>query len=136
MLLSKCFTQTTSSKEHAKMLLEITGSAKLGTQVMRNMISTFKKSMPSVPDIFWEDFLKEAKPEMLIDLLIPVYIKYYSDEELVKLIEFYKTPLGKKVTETLPLIAQDSYTIGAEWGKQISEQVVKKLLEKGYSQNN
>lgn len=127
------FSQTSATREHIKSLLEITGSAKLGVQMMENMAATFKKSLPEVPDQFWKDFLLEAKSDTLIELLIPAYTKHFSDEEIIHLIEFYKTPLGKKVVEKMPLIAQESYAIGEVWGRKISEQVLKKLIEKGYA---
>ncbi len=127
------FSQTTATTGHIKSLLEITGSAKLGVQMMENMAATFKKSLPEVPDQFWKDFLAEAKPDTLIELLMPIYSKHFSDEEVLHLIEFYKTPLGKKVIEKMPLIAQESYAIGEVWGKKISEQVLKKLIEKGFA---
>lgn len=93
--MGKSFGQTPPTKDHVRSLLEITGSGKVGIQVMGSMITSYKKSMPSVPDVFWDDFLKSAKPEALIDLMIPIYAKYYTDEEIVQLIAFYKTPLGK-----------------------------------------
>jgi uncharacterized protein len=135
-LIGHCFAQKSASKEHVKTLLEVTGSAKVGLQVMSNMISTMKKSHPSIPEKFWDDFLKEAKPEEMIDLMIPIYAKHFTDEDVIGLIEFYNTPLGKKVTSTLPLIAQESYSVGAEWGKKIATQIIKKLEEQGYSQSN
>lgn len=126
------YSQTESAKNNAKKLLEITGSAKLGIQMMNNLITTYKQTIPEVPSEFWDNFLKESKPEDLINMMIPVYLKYYTENEILKLIEFYGTPLGKKVIEVTPLISQDSYTIGTEWGTKIAENVIKKLKEKGY----
>lgn len=126
------YSQTPATKEHVKTLLEMMGSGKLGIQIMENMIATWKKSAPEVPNDFWDDYMKDVKPETLVDLTIPIYIKHYSDEEILQLIEFYKTPLGKKVIEQMPLIAQESYAVGSEWGKKLGEQAVKKLTEKGY----
>lgn len=135
-LSSTCYSQTPATKEHVKTLLEMMGSGKIGVQVMENMLVSFKKSAPNVPNEFWDEFMKEAKPETLIDLMIPIYAKYYTDEDVTQLIEFYGTPLGKKVIEKMPLITKDSYQVGAEWGKKLGEQVYNKLKEKGYMQNN
>jgi uncharacterized protein len=135
-LSNSCYSQLTATKDHINTLLEMTGAGKIGVQVMENMIATFRKSMPNVPSDFWDEFLKDAKPETLIELMIPVYAKHYTDEEIVQLIDFYRTPLGKKVIEKLPLISQESYVIGAEWGRKLSEQAIKKLTDKGYMPNN
>lgn len=135
-LSSNCFSQTPATKEHIKTLLEMTGAGKIGVQVMDNMIATFKKSAPNVPNEIWDEFMKDVKPEALIDLIIPVYAKYYTDEDINQLIDFYRTPLGKKVVERMPSISQESYQLGAEWGKKLGAQAVKKLQEKGYLQSN
>ena len=130
-LSSNCYSQTPATNEHIKTLLEMSGAGKIGVQVMENMIVSFKKSTPNVPNDFWDEFMKDVKPETLITLMIPVYAKHYTDEDVIQLIEFYRTPLGKKVIEKLPLISQESYVVGAEWGKKLGEQAVKKLTEKG-----
>lgn len=127
--------QTAATKEHVKTLLELTGSGKLGMQVMNNMMGTLKKSMPDVPTKFWDEFMKGVNPETLVELVIPIYQKHYSDEEILQLMDFYKTPLGKKVLEKTPLISQESYAVGSEWGKTLGEQVVKKLKAEGYMED-
>src|SRR5688572_26949113 len=107
---NQVFCQAPATKENVRTLLEITGSAKVGIMVLENMINTYKKSLPAVPDEFWQNLSSEFKAETLIDLLTPIYARHYSDAEVLKLIEFYKSPLGKKVIEKMPLIAQESYT--------------------------
>ena len=126
--------QQKASKESIRTLLEMSGSARVGIQVMTNMIASYKESYPEVPQAFWDDFLKEARPETLVEMIIPVYEKHYTQEEVQGLIAFYQSPLGKKVITTMPLIAQESYTIGTEWGKKLAEQVGKKLQEGGYGE--
>ena len=129
------FCQQPATKENVRTLLELTGSAKLGAIVMENMMNSFKQSLPAVPNEFWQDFKAELKSDTLIDLLVPIYTNHYSNEEILKIIEFYKTPLGKKVIEKTPLIMQESYAVGEEWGKKAAEQVVRKLIEKGYTKS-
>ena len=129
------FSQTNSSLEHAKELIRITGTVKISMQVMNNMIASFKKQLPSVPSDFWDEYAKEIDANELVDLIAPIYTKYFSDEELLSLIEFYKTPLGQKVVDKLPLISQDSYKAGEEWGQRISEKIISRLKEKGYTKS-
>src|SRR5687767_9005890 len=101
-LSSNSYSQTPATKEHIKTLLEISGAGKIGVQVMENMVKSFKKSAPNVPHEFWDEYMKDVKPETLIELIIPVYAKYYTDEDVIQLIDFYRTPLGKKVIEKMP----------------------------------
>ena len=126
------FSQDSSKISSIKTLLEVTGSGKLGVQVVQNMFASYKQSLPNVPEEFWNEFMKEVNPEVLTTMIIPIYDKYYSTEEINKMIEFYQTPLGKKVISTLPQIMQESMQAGQSWGKEVGEKVINKLKEKGY----
>lgn len=126
------FSQDTSKISSIKTLLEITGSGKLGVQVIQNMFASYKKSMPNVPDEFWNNFIKEVNPEVLTTMIIPIYDKYYTAEEINKMIEFYQTPLGKKIISTMPQIMQESMQAGQSWGKEVGEKIYNDLKEKGY----
>ena len=45
-----------------------------------------------------EEFTKDVMGS-LIDLLVPVYKKHFSEQDLKDAIEMYKTPVGKKISE-------------------------------------
>jgi hypothetical protein len=131
------FSQTTNNSkiEKIKNLLEMTGSGKLGVQVANNMISVYQKSYNMVDKKFWDDFIKEIKAEDLVNLIIPIYDKYYTEDDIDQLTSFYNTPTGKKMIETLPIVTQESMTAGQAWGKLIGEKVIQQLTEKGYLNN-
>ena len=76
--------------------------------------------------------MKDVHPEVLITSMIPIYDKYYTTEEINKMIEFYQTPLGKKLIATMPQIMQASIQEGQSWGKEVGEKVYNSLKEKGY----
>lgn len=124
--------QTPAKTEKIKTLLDVTGSGKLGVQMATQMIDMFKENYSNVDQKFWDGFIKEIKAEDLINLIIPIYDKYYTEEDLDKIIAFYKTPIGKKMVETLPMISKESMAAGQTWGKQLGEKVVLQLKEKGY----
>ena len=126
------FSQSVSKTNDIKRLLEITGSGKLGVQVGQTMISSFKQSYPNVPEEFWNNFLKELNSDVLINMIIPIYDKYYSESEIKELTEFYQSALGKKVIATMPQIMQESMQAGQNWGRAIGEKVYTNLKEKGF----
>ena len=125
-------TATTGTNAHAKELLVAMGTTRTSKQVIDMMIASYKQNMADVPSEFWEEFQKEISIDELVDLLVPIYAKYYSDEELVQLTAFYRSPLGQKFTDKLPAITHESFNVGQEWGKKIGEKVVARLKEKGY----
>ncbi|MBN1899299.1 MAG: DUF2059 domain-containing protein [Spirochaetes bacterium] len=115
-----------------KELLILTGSDKIGIQMLNQIIDNFRVSMPDVPAEYWDSFLEKVNKEALIELIIPVYDKHLTHEDIKELIKFYKSPLGKKLISVMPIITQESYSAGYEWGKKLAEQVMEELKEKGY----
>ena len=73
----------------------------------------------------------------LTDRVVPLYDKHYSHAEIQSLIQFYETPLGKKVTDLRPRIAQEGMLVAEEWIKFLEPLLVQALarsLEKeGYA---
>lgn len=126
------FSQENNKTKKLKHFLELTGSVKLGEQVIDDMIGMFQSSYSDVGKEFWTDFRKEMKGEELINLVLPIYDKYYSEEEIDQLIAFYNTPIGKKTVAVLPQITQESMLAGQTWGMEIGEKVMKRLKEKGH----
>lgn len=113
-------------------LIELTGAAKVSVDVMRQMIAPIRASFPNVPEEFWDDFLKQVNAEDLIDLVVPVYDKYYSLQDIHDLIAFYQSPVGQKTVKVLPQLSAETISAGQEWGRGLADQIMKKLREKGY----
>ena len=115
-----------------KKLMEITGSKKMSQQVMDQMIAGMKKQLPQVPQKFWDSLVAEYDPNVIMNELIPVYAKYYTNAELEQIIAFYETPLGQKITRVMPQVMQESMQIGQKYGAQIGQRALQKLRADGY----
>jgi len=123
-------------KEKAiRKLLDLTGSSKIGMQIAQQMIATFRSSQSSVPDEFWVEFSKKIKPDDLINMIIPIYDKHYSKEDLEGLTTFYESPLGQKVIASIPQITSESMQVGQQWGEALGKEVVQEL-QKRYGQQD
>jgi hypothetical protein len=121
--------QSNSKTEKIKQLLELSGSGKMGVQIMNQMISTFKTSHSAINDEFWEELKKEVKAEDFENMILPIYDKYYSESDIDQLIVFYNSPIGKKMISTMPQVMQESMTAGQKLGKEIAEKFIAKLKE-------
>jgi uncharacterized protein len=119
--------QETQKQKDIRKLLRITGSGELGTQVMGQMIGSMKKTMPQVPEKFWADFMKEVHTEELVDLIVPVYDRNLTHDDIKELIRFYESPTGKKFVSVLPKITQESMVVGEKWGRELAMKVMTKL---------
>lgn len=122
--------------KHIHQLMDVMGTGKLGVQAMSNMLDVFKKQYPQVDPQFWEDFKKEVTPEDLVNMVVPIYAKYFNDNDIQQLLVFYNSPVGKKLTGALPAITQESMQAGMQWGQQVGQKIQQRLKEKGYLKNS
>ena len=113
-------------------LLRITGTDKLAEQVMDAMIPQFQQIVPDIPSEFWDKFREKLDIDDLLFACIPAYDKYYSHDEIKQLLEFYGTPLGKRVIEITPMLTQDTMAIGQKWGEKLGQEIVNELIKEGY----
>ncbi len=70
--------QDSTKIRHIRELMDIMGSGRLGVQVITSMIEQYKKTFPDVDSQVWDDVLKEVKPDELVNLVVPIYDKYFS----------------------------------------------------------
>jgi len=115
-----------------RQLIHMTGGGELGVQIISQMISQYRQTMPNVPAKFWDKFMQEINPEGLVELMVPIYNRHFSQQEINELIKFYQSPLGVKLIQKLPAITQESFQAGQEWGEKLGERVIEKLRAEGY----
>jgi hypothetical protein len=116
-------------------LLRITGSDKLADQVMEAMMPQFRQLAPGVPDAFWIRFNEKLNADDLLYACVPIYSKYYTHDEIKRLIAFYETPLGKKAVEVTPLLTRETMELGRAWGERLGRDIVGELIREGYVRN-
>jgi len=125
-------TPSDAKAKDIRRLLEVTGSGQLGLQIIDSLLDTQKKALPGVPEGFWQEFRASLKAEEFVELGVPIYDKYLSHQEIRGLLDFYQSPLGRKILEVQPLILQDSMAAGQRWGEGLAKKILERLREKGY----
>ena len=121
-----------SKRADIKRLMEMTDVSNLGMQIMNRMIFTMKQGRSETHEKFWTDFMAEVNPNDLIDMIIPIYDKYFTHEEIEQLIAFHESPIGKKMIKVQPQIMMESMAAGEEWGKKLVQKAMEKLREEGH----
>jgi len=127
------------AKEAAiRKLFEIQGTRKAMEQVIsgmsENMKPTLQKMLPpgdyqeKLISLFFEKFQSKLKVDDLVALSMPVYDKYFSKEDIDGLIQFYQTPIGKKVLSVLPQVLVESQTSAMHMGEEIGRQSMMEVL--------
>jgi hypothetical protein len=126
------FAQESPEKEREiRKLFESTGVIKSITQMTGQMIGQYRKALPQVPQEFWDEFEKELDAKEIIDLMIPVYDKHLSLEDLKAVNAFYATPAGKRFAQAMPVMSAEGFEVGRKWGEAKGRLVVQRLNEKG-----
>jgi uncharacterized protein len=119
-----------ATEKTIRTLLETTGAGALGTQMMQQMLPGLKKMVPKAPEDFWTDFMKEANTDELITLVIPIYQKNFTEEDLLETIAFYKSPVGQRLITKLPIVSQESFQVGQQWGQELAKRVLDSAKKK------
>lgn len=122
-----------ASPENIKSLMQLTGSGELGVQMMNQMLPALKKMIPDAPESFWVDVMSEVDAGDFEDMVVPVYQKYLTEEDIKAINSFYQTNAGKKLIRVQPAIIQESMIAGQQWGQKLARQVLLKYQEKGHN---
>ena len=70
----------------------------------------------------------------LMDRMVPIYAKYYTQQDMDDLIAFYDTPLGKKLSTVQPQITLESMSVAQQWAAEIGQKVAAKIMQSGVSE--
>lgn len=119
-------------------LMEILKMDSLITQMMQSMGDSIKPVMnQSLPpgeyrekliDLFIAKFRSKADAKQLIDMALPLYDKYFTDEEIKALTKFYETPVGRKSVSTLPQLTMEMQQEGKAWGENLGRESMQEVL--------
>lgn len=92
------------SEKKRELILRLLESNKART----NIAFTFSQIIEQAPEESRPLLKKILKVEDIIARLIPVYSKYYSEQDLADLLAFYSSPIGQKYLEVTPKVLEDT----------------------------
>lgn len=135
LLISLCFSSivfSQSKEQKVEKLVEAMQFDKSINAMMTQLFESYSQKYPNVPKEYWTRFQKEMNAKEFQKKLTPVYLKYYTEEDLDGLIMFYNSPIGKKSIEVMPFVMRDAMAIGEKWGQEISKKVITDLQKENY----
>ena len=136
---SKTAAKVDSEKEAAiRKLFEIQGTKKSMEQVFaglsENMKPSLAKMLPpgeyqdKLIPLFFEKFQSKLKTDDLLDMIVPIYDKYLSKDDIDGLAQFYQTPLGKKLNSILPQLTVEIQTTAMNMGQELGRRAMLEVL--------
>ncbi len=78
------------------------------TGVKESVTNTLRKIIQNAPAEDANKLQQAIDVNEMLDELVPVYEKYFTEQELRDLANFYRSSAGKKLLKATPLILQDS----------------------------
>ena len=134
---------TPAKRADIEKLMRITGPPDVAKQMsnffINQMSQAIKASRPDLPAktyrILIEEINRVIEEQMtakggFLDMVIPIYAKHFSHEDIKGLLKFYQTELGKKTIKTYPLILQESMTLAQDWSKSLGPLIKKKVNQR------
>jgi uncharacterized protein len=120
-------------------LMKMTGMENLQQSMIEQMIGSLKQSLPPAPD---QDGRFQKMSDRLVDILneefkkmsftnyiIELYDKYFTPDEIKGIIQFYESPVGKKATQVMPALTQDSMSHGMELSRVAGQKAMERWLD-------
>jgi uncharacterized protein len=134
---------TPAKRADIEKLMRITGPPDVTKQMsnffIRQMSQTIKASRPDLPaktyQILGEEINRVIEAQMTVkggflDMVIPIYARHFSHEDIKGLLKFYQTELGKKTIKTWPLILQESMAMAQDWSKSLGPLIKNKVNQR------
>lgn len=132
-------------RKTAQELFTITKVESLSLQMvdtlMGQLLPAFNQVNPGkesdVSEILREEFTLAFAGMMpkFTEEMLKIYYKHFDQQDLIAMLDFYKSPIGKKFIDRMPLITQDSMNAGIAMGRQVAAAAllncVRRMQEKG-----
>lgn len=112
-------------------MLDATGSLPSAKLVLDQLLGTFRQTMPQVPGEFWDRVAQRITVEDMIGELAAVYERHFSHDEILALLGFYESELGRKLATAQPKLTEEGMAVGQAWGERVAAQVMADLTAEG-----
>ena len=119
-------------------LMDVTGPSTMGDQMLSNMTAQVRnivtRAFPAdrvqkFMDQFGQNFQQRLSPGQVSDALIPIYASHFSLDDIKGLTDFYESPLGQRVLQSLPQVSQESQASAAQLVKGNALQVLQSMAD-------
>ena len=78
---------------------------------------------------FYSELNSDEVKNYYHDLYVRLYRKYYNNDEVLQLTEFYKTSLGKKTYKSGLLIGSDALVDGTKFGEYLAKKIPNEISQ-------
>lgn len=122
----KTRTPSMTKEQKIRSLLNRTGAAAMGQQMLDTMMAQVEQQ-PDTPPGFVDKFKMLAAHDDLVERIIPIYDRNLSDADVDGILAFYESKAGQDLAKAQPLILQESMAEGQKWAEGLAEKALAEL---------
>jgi len=116
-------------RDDIRELLRLTDAERMTAQMIEYLVQEWQDQYPDMPGEFWVKFGQEFRPEEFIELAIPVYARYLSHADIVVLLNFFHSPVGRTYVAAQGPIQQDLVQVGEVWSREVAARFVDRMKQ-------
>lgn len=123
----------TQKQQDIRQLLDLTHGLTLSKQLIDQLFGLQQRAMPNVPASVWQSLRQQFDPADMEPIVVAIYDRHFTSDEIHDLIAFYRSPTGQKIIAEQPQILQESLAAGQAWAADVLQRIKSELKQKGYS---
>jgi hypothetical protein len=113
-----------ATPEQIREFLKLTHTVELAhTQMAANLKQMRTSSPDYIPASFWIDVQRAMMTISIPDLCIPIYQKYYSQEDMAAALAFYRSPAGRRIVSAEPAVVSVLNNAMIQAGVRVGEKI-------------
>ncbi|SEA27405.1 hypothetical protein SAMN05192529_11248 [Arachidicoccus rhizosphaerae] len=110
-------------------MVDLVGTRKYIELMVDAVRDKLKQQDPVYGDMIVEEFSNYLSYDSMAAIILPIYAKHYSEEDLQGIIAFYKSPVGKKMLGEMPAILKESIEVNKARAELLEEKVTHRIQE-------
>ena len=124
----------------ANEVLEVTNAKANMLRIVDLLLPPFLDQMrqahPNLDSKFVEAFSADFREEMasesntVIASIAQIYVKHFSEDDLSAILQFYKTPAGKRLLTETPMVMKESAELGGVWGREAGQRAALHAIDR------
>jgi len=108
----------TYKEDTAKLVAVISANA------FKPYIDQFAAAIPAESQEAFKSDINATLPELYSEMA-KIYMEEFTHDEVLDLLAFYSTPVGKKMADNSAILAQKGMSVGQAWGAKVQEIMAK-----------
>jgi uncharacterized protein len=120
-------TTDVAKREDTAKLISAMGTEETLKRLLPQMLDQMRQALPNVPENYWRSFQTNFNFGELEGIYIPIYEKYFTDDEIKEMTRYYESPLGKKFVSTMPKATEEAMAEVSVWSKELADRIRKQV---------